>query len=293
MSNETNHDHSQMETSPANRSTVGKALITGASSGIGAIYADRLAHRGLDLILVARNRERLTAIATLLTAKTGRSIEIIVADLNTDSELARVEQVLRTDDGISVLVNNAGFGATAPLINSNIDKMTEMIDLNVTAVVRLTYALVPEFLRRNSGTIINISSIVGIVPEMLNGVYGATKAFVLAFSLSLHKELAANHIRIQAVLPGATATEFWGIAGTPVEHLPSQIVMTADDLVDAAIAGLDKGELVTIPSLPDIADWDAYEAARQYMIPKLSLTSPATRYGISSPTNDTHQSMVL
>jgi short-subunit dehydrogenase len=142
--------------------------------------------------------------------------------------------VLRTDDKISMLVNNAGFGATAPLVNSDIDKMTEMIDLNVTAVVRLTYAVVPEFLKRDGGTIVNMASIVGIVPELLNGVYGATKAFVLAFSLSLHKELAAKKVRIQAVLPGATATEFWGIAGTSVEHLPSQIVMTADDLVNAA-----------------------------------------------------------
>jgi hypothetical protein len=101
-------------------------------------------------------------------------------------------------------------------------------------------------------------------------------------SLALHKELAASNIRVQTVLPGATATEFWSIAGTSVEHLLSQIVMTADDLVDAALAGLDKGELVTIPSLPDKSDWDAYDSARQRMIPRLSLSYPAARYGIPS-----------
>jgi hypothetical protein len=127
-----------------------------------------------------------------------------------------------------------------------------------------------------------MASIVGIAPEMLNGVYGGTKAFVLAFSLSLHKELAKSNVRIQVVLPGATATDFWAIAGTPVEQLPSQIVMKAEDLVDAAIAGLDQGEVVTIPSLPDVADWEAYEAARQSILPKLSLSSPAKRYGVAA-----------
>ena len=293
MSNEINQGHNQTGTAAAGRRPLGKALITGASSGIGAVYADRLARRGHDLILVARNRERLDALAKWLANQTGRSIVILVADLKDRSDLARVEQVLRTDGHISVLVNNAGFGATAPLVNSDIDKMTEMIGLNVTAVVRLTYAAVPHFLKRDGGTIINIASIVGIVPEVLNGVYGATKAFVLAFSLSLRKELAERHIRVQAVLPGATATEFWGIAGTSVENLPSQIVMTADDLVDAAIAGLDQGELITIPSLPEIADWDAYENARQNMIPKLSLSSPAARYGIPAQPPKQRESVIL
>jgi short-subunit dehydrogenase len=293
MSNEINHDRSQVEIATSSRRSVGKALITGASSGIGAVYADRLARRDHDLILVARNRKRLDALAARLTDETGRSIEVKVADLNDKSDLAQVEQILSTDDKISVLVNNAGFGGTAPLVTSNVDKMTEMIDLNATALMRLTYAVVPEFLKRDGGTIINMASIVGIAPELLNGVYGATKAFVLAFSLSLSKELAARNIRIQAVLPGATATEFWSIAGTTVEHLPSQIVMTADDLVDAAIAGLDQGELITIPSLPDIADWERYENARQQMMPNLSLSYPAARYGILSRTHEKRQSKAL
>jgi short-subunit dehydrogenase len=258
----------------------GTALITGASSGIGAVYADRLARRGHDLILVARNRERLDALAARLAGDTGRSVKVVVADLNDNADLARVEEVLRNDPGIAVLVNNAGIGDVAPLVNSDVDKMERMIGLNVTALMRLTYAIVPGFLKRGGGTIINMGSVVGIAPEVLNGVYGGTKAFVLAFSLSLRKELAKSKIRVQVVLPGATATDFWALAGTPVERLPRQIVMTADDMVDAAIAGLDQGELVTIPALPDIADWEAYEAARRKMMPKLSLRSAASRYGI-------------
>jgi short-subunit dehydrogenase len=131
---------------------------------------------------------------------------------------------------------------------------------------------------RGGGTIINIASIAGVAPETLNGVYGGTKAFVLAFSQSLHKELADKNVRIQAVLPGATATDFWGTAGLPVEHLPSEIVMRADEMVDAALAGFDQGELITIPSLPEAADWQAYEAARQKLMPNLSRRVPAERY---------------
>lgn len=258
------------------------ALITGASSGIGSIYADRFARRGHDLILVARNRERLNALAARVTHDTDRSVEVVVADLNNKADLARVEQLLRTDSSITALVNNAGIGAPVPFLDADIDQMGRMIDLNVTALVRLTYAIMPAFVKRGSGTIINLASVVGIAPELLNSVYGGTKAFVLAFSLSLYKEFANSKIRIQAVLPGATATDFWEIAGTPIEQVPSHIIMKADDMVDAAIAGLDLGELVTIPSLPDITDWEAYEAARQNMIPKLSLRSPAVRYSVTA-----------
>jgi short-subunit dehydrogenase len=256
----------------------GTVLITGASSGIGAVYADRLSHDGYNLILVARNKGRLTALADRLAAATDRHIRTIAADLNDKADLAKIEAVLKMDSSITGLINNAGFGATAPLLNASIDKMEEMIALNVGALTRLTYAVVPGLVARGGGTIINIASIVAIAPELLNGIYGGTKAFVLAFSQSLHHELADKNIRVQAVLPGATATEFWGIAGTPVEHLPQTIVMSAEDMVDAAIAGLNQGELVTIPSLPDVADWSAYESARQTLMPNLSRTTPAERY---------------
>jgi uncharacterized protein len=256
----------------------GTALITGASSGIGAVYADRLARRGYDLILVARNRERLDAVAKRLAGETGRAIEIVTADLNDKADLGRIENLLRTDLRITMLVNNAGVAAVAPLLDSDVEAMDDMITLNVRALTRLTYAVAPGLVARGGGTIVNIASIVAVGPEILNGVYGASKAYVLALSQSLHKELAAQGVRIQAVLPGATATDLWAKAGRPVEHLPNEIVMSTDDMVDAALAGLDQGELVTIPSLPDIADWQAYEAARQKLMPNLSRKTPAARY---------------
>jgi len=262
-------------------STLGTALITGASSGIGAVYADRLGRRGHDLILVARNRERLQALAKRIGEETGRTVQAVAADLGKKADLARIEGLLRSDARITTLVNNAGVGATAPLLSSEVDKMEEMIALNVNALTRLTYAAVPGFVGRGGGTIINIASIVAIAPEVLNGVYGGSKAFVLAFSRSLQHELKDKGVRVQAVLPGATATEFWGIAGTPVAHLPSGIVMKAEDMVDAALAGLDQGEFVTIPSLPDTADLARYEAARQVLMPNLSLSAPAARYKAS------------
>jgi uncharacterized protein len=258
----------------------GTALITGASSGIGAIYADRLARRGHDLILVARNQSRLEELAARLRGETGRSVEIVSADLNNDADLHRVETILRTNSTIAMLVNNAGVGGAAPLLASDVDAMDRMIRLNVLALTRLTYAAVPAFVARGGGTIINIASIVAISPETLNGVYGGSKAFVLAFSQSLQHELADKAVRIQAVLPGATATEFWDIAGLPVSNLPAEIVMSAQDVVDAALAGLDQGETVTIPSLENKAEWDAYDAARREMAGRLSRTKPATRYNV-------------
>ncbi|EPH5799227.1 SDR family oxidoreductase [Pseudomonas alloputida] len=261
-----------------NQASLGTALITGASSGIGALYADRLARRGYDLILVARSQERLQELADRLSKDTGRYVGVMSADLGEKSDLLRVEQTLREDERITLLVNNAGVGATMPLLASDVDTMTRMIELNVTALTRLSYAAAPGFVARQKGAIINIASIVGIAPEILNGVYGGTKAFVLALSQSLHHELKDKGIRIQAVVPGAIATEFWTVAGTPVEALPSQIVMQPADLVDAALAGFDQGELFTIPSLPELADWQAYEAARQKLIPNLSRQSVAPRY---------------
>lgn len=258
----------------------GTALITGASSGIGAVYADRLARSGYDLILVARRADKLRELAEDLTTRTGRSVETLAADLTNPSDLARVEAVLRSDASITMLVNNAGIGATAPLLLSDVADMDRMIALNVNVPMRLAYAAAPAFVARGTGTIINIASIVAIAPEVLNGVYGGSKAFVLAFSQSLQHELADKGVRVQAVLPGATATDFWDHAGTPVEHLPREIVMSAEAMVDAALAGLAQGEVVTIPSLPDIADWNAFESSRRGLTPKLSLATPAARYAV-------------
>ena len=219
----------------------GTAVVTGASSGIGAIYADRLARRGHDLVLVARNQARLDQVAKRVADAGRRRVEVVAANLNDKADLSRVEALLRTNGDITMLVNNAGIGALDPLLESDVDAMEEMIALNVTALTRLTYAVVPAMVSRGGGAIISISSVMAIAPEILNGVYGGTKAFVLALSPSLHEELAASNLRVQAVLPGATATNFWTAAGGSVDRLPSTIVMRPAELVDAALVGFDRG----------------------------------------------------
>jgi uncharacterized protein len=257
---------------------LGTALITGASSGIGAVYAGRLARRGYDLVLVARNRGRLAALASRITTETQRDVEVFDADLGDKEGLASVEAKLKQDATITLLVNNAGVGTHTSLADSDVDAMSRMIDLNVTALTRLTYAAVPGFLSRGKGAVINISSIVAIAPEVLNGVYGGSKAFVLAFSQSLHHELAGKGIQVQAVLPGATATDFWQTGGLPLENLDKAIVMSAENMVDAALVGFDRGEHVTIPSLHDASKWDDFESARRAMSNLLSTNTPAPRY---------------
>jgi short-subunit dehydrogenase len=262
------------------RNSKGLAVITGASSGIGAVYADRLSRRGYDLLLVARNQGRMAELARKLVNETGSDVDILAADLADANDLAKLEQILREDSRVTLLVNNAGMGATAPLVKSDVTAMSRMIALNVEALTRLTHAAAPAFVKRGAGLIINISSIVAIAPERLNGVYGGTKAFVLAFSQSLRHELESAGVKVQVVLPGATATNFWAASGKPVEQLPQEIVMSAEDMVDAALAGLDQGEFVTIPALPDAGQWESYEAARQALMPNLSRAEPAGRYGV-------------
>src|SRR6266481_4360581 len=231
----------------SNSSSKGTALITGASRGIGAVYADRLAKRGHDLILVARSEEPLKALAGSLSSASGRHITSIVADLNNETDLSKVETKLKDDPSITMLVNNAGFASVAPLLEADIRKMQDMIALNVTALTRLSYAAAPAFVKRGTGTIINIGSAAGISVEAMNGVYGASKAYVLAFSLSLQHELTSKGIRVQVVLPARTATDGWDVAGSPWQKMPPEIVMPVEDMVDAALVGLDQGELVTIP----------------------------------------------
>ena len=256
----------------------GVALVTGASAGIGAVYADRLAKRGHDLILVARDVAKLTAVADHIRATTGRNVELLPADLTAREDVLRVEQRLRSDERITLLVNNAGVGATQKLVDSDVERLDEMIRVNVLALTRLTHAVAPGMVRRGGGAIINIASVVALAPDLLNGTYGGTKAFVLALTQSLHTELSPLGIQVQAVLPGATSTNFWNVSGRPVEHLPSEIVMEAEEMVDASLVGFDRKELVTIPSLPDAADWDRLNNARLALAPNLSRASAAARY---------------
>jgi short-subunit dehydrogenase len=256
----------------------GTALITGASAGIGAIYADRLASRGFDLLLVARDQARLAALAARLRDEAGVNVDILPADLATSAGQALVGQRLAADPAITMLVNNAGIAAHATLVETDPERNDAMIALNVTALTRLAGAAARAFSGRGHGAIINIASVLALAPERFNGVYSGTKAFVLNLSISMARELAAAGIQVQAVLPGATRTEIWSTMGIDADQLPQGTVMDAAAMVDAALTGFDRGELVTIPSLPDAGAFEAYTKARLAMAPNLSRSEPAARY---------------
>lgn len=251
-------------------------LITGASSGIGATYADRFARRGHDLVLVARDRARMEALAAELRSETAVKIDILPADLTDAGDLARVESRLREDELIGVVINNAGIAVPGGFADADVEAMDRLIRLNVTAVTRLIGAVVPRFLAQGEGAIVNVASVVGLAPEISLGAYGATKAYVLALSQSLQVELGGRGLYVQAVLPAATRTELWERSGRDVNNIPG--MMDVGELVDAALAGFDKRELVTIPPLPDAGQWETFDAARKAMLPNFANEHPAARY---------------
>jgi short-subunit dehydrogenase len=256
----------------------GTALITGASTGIGAVYADRLAHRGHDLILVARDTARMEAVAKRLRAETGRTVEVLPADLTVRADTAKLENRLANDPSITVLVNNAGISLNGGLLENGAAELEKLIAGNITAPTLLAAAASKAFVRRKAGTIINIASVLALAPEMLGGVYSGSKAHLLNLTLNLALEVKESGVRVQAVLPGATRTEIWERSGKDVDALLPGMVMDAGDLVDAALVGLDKGEVVTIPPLADERQWIAYNDARLALAPNLSRRDVAVRY---------------
>lgn len=259
----------------------GTAVITGASGGIGAVYADRFAKRGYDLLLIARDGKRLGDVAKRLSEQYGTKTGTVVADLTDKTALLKLEAQLQADKSISVLVNNAGFGGTKSLVDSSVDDLENMIFLNVTALTRLTAAVLPNLIAKKAGAIINISSVVAVNPDALNGTYSGSKAYVLNFTQSLFKTLKDTGVQVQAVLPGATRTDFWDRAGLPVHNLPEKNVMSAEACVDAALAAFDEKELVTIPALPDVEVWNRYEQSRLALYPFLSSKEAAKRYSLN------------
>lgn len=251
-------------------------MITGASTGIGAVYADRFAKRGHDLVLVARNRTRMEELADRLRRQTGVAVDILQADLTDAQDLATVEARLREDHRIGILVNNAGAALPGGFVDQSPDDVARIVSLNAAVPVRLANAVAPRFAKAGLGAIVNIGSVLGLVPEYGSSVYGATKAFILFLSQGLHAELGPKGVYVQAVLPGATRTEIWEHAGKDVDQLPA--VMEVDELVDAALAGFDRRETVTIPPLPNANQWADFEAVRKVMIPNFSQAHAAERY---------------
>lgn len=238
------------------------AVVTGASSGIGAVYADRLAKRGYDLVLVARRADRLQALAASIAKAHGVNVESLVADLATEAGQASVEQLLASNPAVSILVNNAGIARLAPIAGSPLHDSLSQIALNITALTRLTHAALPGMKSRNDGLIINIASALALHTLPFSSVYSGTKAFVLAFSRGLQQELADTAVKVQVVLPAATATEVWDNSGVPLAALAPESVMQTDAMVDAALQALDQGETITMPSLADAQAFERFDAAR-------------------------------
>ena len=251
-------------------------LITGASSGIGATYADRFARRGHDLVLVARDSGRMQALAASLKAETGVAINLLPADLTKLDDLAAVEARLRDDPAIGVLVNNAGASLGGRFVEQSTSDIAQLVALNTTAVVRLASAVAPRLAQAGEGAIINIGSVVGLAPELGMSVYGATKAFLLFLSQGLSLELGPKGVYVQAVLPSATRTEIWERSGADINALSA--VMEVGELVDAALVGFDRREPVSVPPLQDGAQWDAYQGARLAMLPGFAQAHAAPRY---------------
>ena len=248
------------------------ALVTGSSSGIGRAYAKSLAARGYDLLLVARRRDRLEALAKAMTEANGIEAEVLAADLSDPQDLRQVEKRVAEEEHLTMLVNNAGIGGIKPFLEMDREYIQKMIAVNVTAVTLLTYAALPGMLRRGSGTIVNVAS--GLAYARMPGVavYASTKAFVAHFTRILHDEYGAQGIRFQALFPGLTRTEL-GTGQQPpdlMERVPAGQISTPERAAEASLAGLELGELMCIPGLADLEEFVRADRAVQEAIRKVT-----------------------
>lgn len=256
--------------------TPSTVLITGASSGIGAVYAERFARRGHNLVVVARDKARLDDLAARLREENGVAVEVIQADLTQAADLTALETRLREDASIGVLINNAGIAQSEGFAQQNAESIDKLVALNIVALTRLAAAVAPRFAQSGSGSIVNLGSVVGFAPEFGMSVYGATKAYVLFLSQGMNVELAPNGVYVQAVLPAATRTEIWERAGIDLNTIAE--VMDVDELVDAALVGYDRREQVTIPPLHVAGRWDSLDEARQGLLSDIRQAQAAERY---------------
>ncbi|WP_431946105.1 SDR family NAD(P)-dependent oxidoreductase [Actinacidiphila sp. bgisy167] len=226
----------------------------------------------------ARDQARLESAAADLAKRFGVQVSVLSADLATPEGMRSVEDRLAADPAIDTLVNNAGAALFGPLSAADPDQLEWLITLNLTSATRLAAAAAKAFSGRGSGTIVNVSSALALNILPVGAVYSGTKAYVIAFSQALAQEFAGSGVRVQVLVPGALETAIWDGSGIELDQVPKEAVMAPRDAARAGLAGLDAGELVTIPSLPEHATWEAYENARQELIPGLSLSRPAGRY---------------
>lgn len=263
-------------------SSKGTALVTGASSGLGSVYADRLAGRGYDLTLVARREDRLAALAEKLTGKYGVAVKTVVADLGQAQGLQKVEQEILADERISMVINNAGTAALTSLAETTTADQDSMNNVNAIAVARLSLAALSVFRKKNAGTIVNIGSVLSFHTLQISGIYSATKGYVMNFTRGLQQEVQGTGIVVQLVLPATTATEIWEVGGIPLSALRQESIMSIENCVDAALAGLDSGESITLPSVEDAKLWAEYDAAREKLFAATQSGKPASRYKLTS-----------
>lgn len=261
-----------------NSQKLGTAVITGASSGLGAVFAERLAKRGYDLKLVARRQDRLIALAEKLQDKYAVRVTTLVADLSSVSDIEKIVNDLSNDKDITLLINNAGTSTMAPLTQTPWKKQKAMIDVNITAVVLLTNAVLPGFVDRNTGVLINISSVMALHSLPVSALYSASKAFVSLYTRGLQQELKDTGIQVQLVNPSATATEIWEVGGVPLSQLDENSIMTVEDCVDAALSGLDNKELESYPSVESLTVIEAYDKAASDLFAAAQSGKPASRY---------------
>jgi len=226
-----------------------RALVTGASAGIGAAFAERLARDGWELCVVARRRQRLEKMARRLRGEHGVDVEVMVADLTDGRALRRLEGRIADDERLELLINNAGFADFGHFVDLERDVQESEIQLDVIAVVRLTHAALPSMLKRRHGTIINVSSLAALTPGPNYAVYSGCKSFINTFTEALHFELVGTGIRLQALCPGLTRTEIFTTAHADVSALPSFLWMEPHAVVDESLAALESGDLVCVPGL--------------------------------------------
>jgi len=268
----------------SNTSSRPLALITGASSGIGAAFAERLAHDQYDLIIVARRRERLEALAQRLGESYKVSVEVLAVDLSKADDLMEVEKRLADDSALELLINNAGFGGYKPFITLEPDLAEEQIRLHVIALTRLTRAVLPGMITRGHGGIINVSSRLafsGSITEARlpkRATYAATKAYINTFTQILHHELEGTGVKVQALCPGVVKTEFHQILGVDPNRFPAEIVSLAENVVEASLNGLRNDEVICVPGLADTNLLNRIDESQRAMFDNSGGGSIAQRY---------------
>lgn len=225
--------------------TPGTALITGPTAGIGLEFARRLAGRGHDLVLVARNRDRLDEVAAELRGQYAVAVEVLPADLTDRDQLATVEARLAdTERPIEILVNNAGFGLKHRFLDNSVEQEQAHLDVLVTAPMRLTHAALGGMVARGRGKVVNVSSVAGFLPR---GSYSAAKAYVTRFSEWAHAEYAASGVTVMALCPGFVRTEFHERMDVGRDAVPSRLWLDVEPLVDEALRDLDAGKALSVP----------------------------------------------